>query len=93
MKQYKLWDKTSAINNVPATHFLNQNPFKGYAGDVILIYAENGVTVTNVECKDILAEVFDIDKTLPIDEFMAVYFAKQEEISKAVAEQAVRENG
>lgn len=93
MKQYKLWDKKSAINNVPATHFLNQNPFKGYAGDVILIYAENGVTVTNVECKDILAQVFGIDRTLPIDTFMAAYFAKQEEIAKAAAEQAVRENG
>lgn len=81
MKQYKLWDKTSAINNVPATHFLNQNPFKSYAGDIILIYAENGMTVTNVECKDILAQVFSIDRNLPIDTFMEQYFAKQEEFA------------
>lgn len=86
MKQYKLWDKKSAINNVPATHFLNQNPFKGYAGDIILIYAENGVTVTNVECKDILAQLTGIDRNLPIDTFMAQYFAKEEELAKAVSE-------
>ena len=81
MKKYDVWDKKSEINNVPATHFLNQNPFKSYAGDIILIYAENGVIVTNVECKDILAQVFGIDRNLPIDTFMEQYFAKQEEFA------------
>lgn len=77
MKKYSIWDKKSEINGVPASHFLNQNPFKSNTGDIILIYAENGVTVTNVECKDILAQVCEIDRTLPIDAFMSAYFAKQ----------------
>ena len=76
MKQYKLWDKKSAINNVPATHFLNQNPFKGYNGDIILIYSDDGARVTNVELKDILAKAYGISAVLPLDEFMTQYFEK-----------------
>lgn len=76
MKQYSVWDRVSPINGVQAEHFLNQLPFKTYNGDIILIYADDGKTVTNVECKNILAQVFNIDSTLPIGAFMTEYFSK-----------------
>ena len=80
---YKLWDKTSSINGIEASHFLGKKPFKDYNGDIILIYSEND-KVSQVECKDILAKVYDIDKSLPLDDFMTQYFAKvtQTEISE-----------
>lgn len=83
--KYKLWNRVEMINGVAPSHFLNQEPFKDYKGDIILIYSDNG-KVSNVECKDILANVHEIDKTLPLDEFMAVYFAKLEEMNKASEE-------
>lgn len=70
---YELWDRESSINGVEASHFLNNPPFKDYNGDIILIYGENG-KVANVECKDILASVYDIDSTLPLNDFMDAYF-------------------
>ena len=80
---YKLWDKTSSINGIEANHFLEKKPFKDYDGDIILIYSEND-KVSQVECKDILVKVYDIDKSLSLDEFMSQYFAKitQTEISE-----------
>lgn len=80
---YKLWNRVEMINGVAPSHFLNQNPFKDYKGDIILIYTDNG-KVSNVECKDILASVYEIDKTLPLDDFMSEYFAKLEEMNKLV---------
>ena len=80
MKNYKLWNRTDSINGVQASHFLNQKPFKGYTGDIILIFADSG-KVSNVECKDILASVYGIDKNLPLYEFMNQYFAKLEELN------------
>lgn len=76
MKQYKLWDKKSAINGVNAAHFLGKLPFKGYNGDIILIYSDDGARVTNVELKDILAKAYGISVVLPLDEFMTQYFEK-----------------
>ena len=70
---YKLWDRKEIINGVEASHFLNQPPFKNYSGDIILIYSESG-KVTNVECKDILASIYNLDKTLDLDSFMTKYF-------------------
>lgn len=70
---YKLWDRKETINGVEASHFLNQLPFKNYNGNIILIYAESG-KVSNVECKDILAKHYNLDKTLDLDSFMAAYF-------------------
>jgi hypothetical protein len=78
MKKYQLWDRVSPINNVQASHFLNQEPFKSEMGDIILIYGDNN-RVSNVECKSILASHYDIDVNLPLDEFMAAYFSKLEE--------------
>lgn len=75
--KYKLWNREETINGVAPSHFLNQSPFKNYDGDIILIYADNG-RVSNVECKDILANVYGIDKELPLDDFMSEYFAKLE---------------
>ena len=83
--KYKLWNRVEMINGVASSHFLNQQPFKDYKGDIILIYADNG-KVSNVECKDILASVYSIDKTLPLDEFMSAYFSKLEEMNKPVEE-------
>ena len=80
MKQYKLWNRQDNINGLGTSHFLDQEPFKNYSGDIILIYADNG-KVSNVECKDILASVYGIDPTLYIDTFMAAYIAKLEELA------------
>ena len=79
---YKLWNRKEKINGVEPSHFLNQSPFKKYNGDIILIYSVNG-KISNVECKDVLASVYGIDKTLPLDEFMAAYCAKLEELADA----------
>ena len=70
--QYKLWDRKETINGKEASYFLNKLPFKKCTHDIILIYAENG-KVSQVECKEILAKVYNIDINLPIDEFMAQY--------------------
>ena len=78
MKQYQLWDKVSPINNVQASHFLNQEPFKSETGDIILISGDNN-RVSAVECKSILASHYGIDENLPLDEFMTAYFSKLEE--------------
>ena len=53
--------------------------FKNYVGDIILIYGEDD-KISQVECKDILASVYGIDKTLSLDEFMTQYFAKLTQI-------------
>ena len=76
---YKVWDKTSSINGLDPQHFLSKQPFENYEGDIILIYGEDG-KVSQVECKDILASVYGIDKTLSLDEFMTQYFAKLTQI-------------
>ena len=76
---YKVWDKTSSINGLEPQHFLSKQPFKNYEGDIILIYGEDD-KVSQVECKDILASVYGIDKTLSLDEFMAQYLEKLTQI-------------
>ena len=76
---YKVWDKTSSINGFDPQHFLSKQPFKDYKGDIILIYGEDD-KISQVECKDILASVYGIDKTLSLDEFMTQYFAKLTQI-------------
>ena len=72
---YKLWNRTDTINGIEASYFLDNKPFKDYQGDIILIYSEDD-KISQVECKDILAKVYDIDKTLSLDEFMTQYFEK-----------------
>ena len=72
---YKLWNRIDTINGIEASCFLEQKPFKDYEGDIILIYCEDN-KISQVECKDILASVYEIDKTLSLDEFMTQYFAK-----------------
>ena len=72
---YSLWNRKDTINGKEASYFLEQKPFKNYEGDIILIYADNG-KISQVECKDILAKVYCIDKTLSLDEFMTQYFEK-----------------
>ena len=70
--QYKLWDRKETINGKEASYFLNQLPFKKCTHDIILIYGDNG-KVSQVECKEILAKLYNIDINLHIDEFMAQY--------------------
>ena len=72
---YSLWNKKDTINGKEANYFLEQKPFKDYECDIILIYSDSG-KVSQIECKDILASVYGIDKTLSLDEFMTQYFAK-----------------
>lgn len=79
MNNYKIWNRIDDINGVEANHFLSQEPFKNYDGDIILIYNIPN-RVSQVECKDILAAIYDINANLEIDEFMAQYFAKIKEI-------------
>ena len=76
---YSLWNRKDAINGKEASYFLEQKPFKDYEGDIILIYADSG-KVSQVECKDILASVYGINKTLSLDEFMTQYFEKLKQI-------------
>ena len=76
---YKVWDKTSSINGLEPQHFLSKQPFKDYEGDIILIYGEDD-KVSQVECKDILANIYGIDKTLSLDEFMTQYLEKLTQI-------------
>lgn len=90
MKNYSLWNRQDNINGVEPNHFLNQEPFKNYGGDIILIYADNG-KVSNVECKDILASVYGLDVSLDIDSFMAAYFKKLEELEAEAEEESTTE--
>lgn len=86
---YKVWDKISPINGLETQHFLSKQPFKDYDGDIILVYGEDE-KVSQVECKDILAKVYGIDNTLPLDEFMTQYETilntpiEQEEINENI---------
>lgn len=73
--QYKIWNRIDNINGVSASYFLTQQPFKNYDGDIILIYGDNG-KVVQVERKDILAKVYEIDINLGLDVFMLNYFDK-----------------
>lgn len=79
--KYEIWDKKSKINGVEPAHFLNSTPFKNCTHDIILIYADNG-KVSHVECKEILANLYNIDINLPIDEFMAQYQLALETLEK-----------
>ncbi len=83
--QYKLWDKASYINGYAPNYFLSQPTFKNYYGDIILIYADNG-KVSQVERKDVLAKIYDIDENLSLDVFMLTYFDRLEEQSKQTEE-------
>ena len=88
--QYKLWNRTDKINGVEPSHFLNQPTFKNYSGDIILIYGENG-RVTQVESKEVLAKVYGINVNLPLNTFMAQYFAKLEELNNEPIEEETQE--
>lgn len=74
---YEIWDRKSDINGVNANYFLNKKPFKNYVGDIILIKSDNG-KVINIECKDILAQVYSIDFKLELDDFIKQYLKKLE---------------
>ena len=78
-KIFKIWNKQDKINGVDANVILATQPFCAESGDIILISNENTPErVTNIECKSILASIFDIDINLNIDDFMKEYFEKIE---------------
>ena len=81
--QYKIWNRQDKINGVEPSHFLNQPTFKNYTGDIILIYAEDTNKVSQVERKDVLANIYELDINLGLDEFMLGYLAKLQEQAKA----------
>lgn len=83
---YKVWNRVEAINGVNASEFLNREPFKSCKHDIILIYNGNG-KVSQVECKEILASVYGIDKNLEISAFMTKYFETKEKQDQEVQEE------
>ena len=68
---WSVWDKKSNINSVSAERFLDRHKFL-QKESTIYIRTEGG-RVTNVEGKSILANNYDIDPTLPDDEFISEY--------------------
>lgn len=82
---YKIWNRKDKINGKEASYFLEQLPFKNCTHDIILIYGDNG-KVSQVECKEILAKLYNIDINLPIDEFMAQYQAALETLEVEMEE-------
>lgn len=84
-KLYKLWNRTDKINGLNADVYLSSYPFKNYNGDIILVYLENGV-VTQVENKEILSQLYNIDISLPLDDFMNEYFRKAVETDEKIEE-------
>lgn len=89
--QYKIWNRQDKINGVAPSHFLNQPTFKNYYGDIILIYNEDTNKVSQVERKDTLAKVYNIDINLGLDGFMSVYFDKLAELEAQAQENNVYE--
>lgn len=67
---WSIWDKQSDINGYSAEWILNRN--KHLANETIYIKTVDG-RVTQIEGKGILASHYNIDPTLPDDEFIAEY--------------------
>lgn len=76
---WKVWDKKTDINGCSAEEFLHTQKFL-VEEETIFLKSVNGV-VTEVEGKNILAESYGLDPTLPDDEFIAAYEAKLAEPS------------
>lgn len=84
--QYKIWNRQDKINGKEPSHFLTQPTFKNYDGDIILIYNEDTNKVSQIERKDVLAKVYDIDVNLVLDAFMLTYFDKLAELEAQAQE-------
>lgn len=67
---YEIWDRESSINGIEASHFLEQDIFKDEK-DIILF--KEGDLVVRVESKQKLAECYNIDETLPLEDFVDEY--------------------
>ena len=84
--KYVIWDRISPINGINALYFLQTVPFKGYAGDIILTYGENG-SIINIDRKDIMAEGDPyIDPSLPFETFIDLYEKRNELIIQKAKE-------
>lgn len=80
---WTIWNKTSEINGFPADKFLERNKHLQNE-ETIFLKSVNG-RVVEVEGKGILAYIYNIDPTLPNDEFIAEY----ERVLSAPAEEPI----
>lgn len=76
-KLYKLWNRTDKINGLEPKVYLSQYPFKNYNGDIILLYLKENI-ISQVESKEMLSQIYNIDISLPLDDFMNEYFTKSQ---------------
>jgi hypothetical protein len=86
MQNYTVWNRQDKINGQEASYFLNSTPFKNCTHDIILIMNESG-QVIQIECKNVLANHYNIDIELDIDSFMEQYFAILEELEQQQAQE------
>ena len=86
MRKYELWNRIDKINGINPSEYLDYPPFKDYDGDIILIYNEDETRISQVESKEVLSQVYDIDIDLGLDEFMAQYFEKVNNQEKDIEE-------
>lgn len=82
---WTIWNKETDINGFPADAFLARNKHLTNE-ETIFLKSVNG-RVTQVEGKMILASVYNIDPTLPDNEFIAEY----ERILSTPVEEVVEE--
>lgn len=79
---WEVWDKKSDINGFSAEWYLDRHK-RLISEETVFIKRVNG-KVARVEGKNILAEAYKIDPTLPDDEFIAAYEAKLAEMEAEI---------
>lgn len=89
MATFKVWDRKSSINGVPADHFLSREPFKSARGDIIVGYDDKTGKANEIESKHDLALGYGIDENLDAQEFMDAYIAKIKADAKAQRDKKV----
>ena len=68
---WQLWDKHSSINGLSAEDFMAKN--KHLVGETEILIRFSGNQVVQVEGKQILSNIYGIDNSLEIDEFIQEY--------------------
>ena len=79
---WSVWDKQSEINGYPAEHYFKT--FKYLANENTIYLKTVCGRVTQIEGKGVLASVYDLDPSLPDDEFIAAYEAKLAEMEAEI---------
>lgn len=79
MTKFKIWNKLDSINGIDASKILTNVPFVyNLSSEFILVYEEETPDkIDRIEIKDIISNILKIDKSLPIDEFMKLYFERR----------------